>query len=74
MKAAAETVPRNKRRRSNLATRIPNHNDVFPFAEGEQYIKGLHYLTCFESKCFPCTLSNYLVHNKHRYYNYRYQN
>jgi hypothetical protein len=34
MKSAAETVPRNKTRRSNLAIRIPTHNDVFPFAEG----------------------------------------
>jgi len=40
MKSAAETAPRNKRRRSNLATRIPTHNDVFPFAEGRTVDEG----------------------------------
>lgn len=40
MKSAAVTVPRNKRRQSNLATRMPTHNDAFHFAEGRTVDEG----------------------------------
>jgi len=47
MKSAAETVPRNKRRRSNLAARIPTHNDVFPFAERQALDEGTALFNLF---------------------------